>query len=144
MGLNTTHEKWQRLEPTKDLKSESLFGMSFREYQIWLSEEVMKPKFGKDILGKLAVRNLGGASGTDYTVVSDCGFREEALPLVRLFGATNVLLVHIMRDGCNFDNDSRSYIELDDLGVTTVDLYNQYDPEVYEMQVKAIVEKWTR
>lgn len=110
-------------EKVKNTPSGDFLDMSPREAYIWYSEEVMKPKFGQDIFGKLALREIREEIMSRvylhnipaYRVfVSDSGFRKEAEVLQRFFGAKNVALVTVKRPGCTFEGDSRSYIDLPD------------------------------
>lgn len=142
------------VEPYKDqviyAHSVDIFnGLSWRQMQISLSETWAKPLLGKDILGRLAVTHLRQPTGLDMTVITDTGFREETLPIVQAFGVNNILLIQLTRKDCTFEGDSRSYIELDDLGVTTVLLDNRYPliatddmPITYEMQLGQVVRGW--
>ena len=108
------------IENHKETPTPLLQGMSPREAQIWLSEEVMKPKFGPFIFGQILVGTAKTVSGP--VVVSDSGFYEEAQVVVEEFGPENVRLIRLHRDGCTFAGDSRSYIAQDD--VLSIDIKN--------------------
>lgn len=123
--------------------------LTWREVQISLSEEWAKPLFGDDILGRIAVSYLTEPTSFSMTVITDSGFRDETLPLVAAFGADNILLIQLTKQDCSFEGDSRSYIELDDLGVTTVLLDNRYPlratddmPITYGMQLGKVLRGW--
>ena len=45
--------------------------------------------------------------------------------MLELFGNENAILIRLRRDGCTYEGDSRSYIELPD--VHTVDIMNTGD-----------------
>jgi len=135
--LNSTDAKV--IEQHKDNKLPLLFDNTFRDLQIWFSEECAKPKFGKDVFGRLARRRVEQSLSSLY-ICSDCGFVEEAIPLLDLVGPKNILIVQIHRDGCDFTKDSRSYITLP--GVQTVKLVNQGHLRDYEYNVKAVVKAW--
>jgi len=139
------------IEPHKDERNrvEAFRGMSWREIQISLAEQWAKRCLGEDIFGRLATTYLGDATSTDMTVITDSGFREECLPVVQQFGPAYCLLIQLMREGCTFEGDSRSYIELDDLGVTTIQLNNRYPleptedmPITFRMQLGQAVRGW--
>jgi len=150
----TTDAIHRVIEPFKDQRVVELFTagegpMSWREVQVSLSETWAKPLFGDDILGRIAVNYLTQPTSFPITVIPDSGFRAEALPLVKAFGAENVLLIQLTKVECSFEGDSRSYIELDDLGVTTVLLDNRYPliatddmPITFEMQLGQAVRGW--
>lgn len=129
------------LERQKDEKLQELFGVSFRQAQINLSEDWAKPTFGKDVFGHIAVRHLRNHSGPGRVcVVSDSGFAEEVVPIVDAFSPRNLLIIQLRRDGCTFEGDSRSYIEVP--GVEIQELYNRHDLEGFKMQVVRAVERW--
>ena len=67
----------------------------------------MKPRFGKDIFGKLLVKDLD--YNKQLTFISDSGFLEEAETVINAVGANNVIKISLWRHGCSFKNDSRSY-----------------------------------
>lgn len=107
----------EHFDSVKGDPQESLFGMTPRDAYIWMSEEVVKPKFGTDFFARIAVRRINHVFGKgpygDFTavVISDCGFQSEIDLLSKEFGAENVLLVRLHRVGRTFAGDSRSYIE---------------------------------
>lgn len=108
-------------ELVKDEPCEDFFGLTPRQAYIHHSETYMKPLHGQDVFGRIMVKRMQSMPA-EIAVVSDSGFIAEAKPVIDLVGAENVFLVRIHRVGCDFRNDSRSYIELK--GVTTLDLKN--------------------
>ena len=89
---------------TKDSPDILFGGLSPRQWLIHVSEELIKPEFGKDYFGhKLADELQDG-----ITVCSDSGFPDELIPVINT--ADIVYVVRIHRDGCSFDNDSRNYL----------------------------------
>lgn len=110
----------------KKVPAEVFLGKTPREVQIAVSEFFLKPYHeDKRVFGKLMATRLKMADINQHVLVSDSGFREEAEELVDQFGAENILLVRLHREGYTFDGDSRSYINLDDLGVATLDIENE-------------------
>jgi hypothetical protein len=129
-GIYLGHAGWA-LDPNyfdavKSEPQEFLAGMSWRQAYIHYSEQVTKPLHGKEWFGEMFVR-AARESGCGTVVVPDSGFREEAERVVREFGPDNVLLVKIHREGITFDGDSRSYIDLVDLGVDCWNIINVTD-----------------
>lgn len=129
MIYGLTQANWKEdldTEQGKDYRCDQLFGKTPREVQIAISEDLLKPLHGKDIFGKLIVRRIERVNSKWFsaTVVSDSGFREEAEVVVDRFGADDVQLWRIHRDGCDFKKDSRGYIHLNDLGVKEFDIDN--------------------
>ena len=124
------------IELYKD-EPEGIFnGMSWREVQISFSEDWMKPKFGKDIFGRLAAQRMKGLIA-NHIVVSDSGFNEELIPVIQAFGANNVIVWRIYRPGCSFKNDSRDYLINDEVEIK--ELNNQYDLDLLAAQVDRLL-----
>ncbi len=137
------------IEPNKDTRSAEFGDLSWRGIQISFAETWAKPVLGQDILGKLGVMFLKQGTTYDITVITDSGFVEECMPIVKHIGIDNCLLIQLSRDGCTFEGDSRSYIELDNIGVTMIQLHNRYPlvptddmPLTYEMQLRSAVNGW--
>lgn len=85
-------------------------GKSVRDLMIATSESYLKPMFGETCMGKLAVNSIQQRipSQNDVIIFSDGGFKAEVEELEKHF---HVRVVQILRDGCSFEGDSRSYIE---------------------------------
>ena len=137
-------------EDCKDEPHEFFFGKTPREAYIAYSEMFMKPFTGdKQVFGKLLARWIEDIydKWTDFNlpilpfIVTDSGFRDEAVALVEAFGADNIKLIRVHRKGCNFDNDSRDYISLADLGVEEEDIVND-NIEDYKQAIFNIVEEF--
>jgi len=92
----------------KEQPEDLLEGMSRREAMIYVSEDITKPAFGKDIFGVSVASEM--EEGRDY-VISDGGFVEELMPIINKVGADNIVLVQLTRDGCDFSSDSRRYFD---------------------------------
>lgn len=118
----------------KESPNSMLGGMSPRETLIWLSEEVIKPKFGKPFFGRVLASQINGNSNYLST---DGGFAEEIYPLLVKCHELRMPLkiVHVYREGCSFQGDSRNYI-------TT---FPEYVTELYNNgTVEEAVEKLSR
>jgi hypothetical protein len=92
----------------KDVPWDRLGGLSQRQALIRTSEKVVKPALGEAIFGQAAANSF--EPGYCH-IFSDGGFDKEIEPIVKVTGPENVLIIHMSRDGCTFDGDSRSYIE---------------------------------
>lgn len=140
--FNLSTEDVDHLESIKTKPSELLFGKSYVDTQISLSEDWFKPQWGQDVFGRIVVNGLHAAikrNPEQYLYVcSDSGFAAEATPVVDFFGAENVLLIRISRPSKDFTGDSRSYINLP--GVTTLEVSNDSDEESYLRTVEAVVD----
>lgn len=95
--------------------------VTMREYMIHVSENVMKPLFGKDVFGKALVEKLKKVPLQDkngqptMVVLSDGGFVDEGIPVIDQVDAENYFLIRIHRIDENgieygFGEDSRRYI----------------------------------
>ncbi len=122
-------------ENQKEVPLDCFLGLSPRQAYIEFSERFYKPLFGERIFGTLLARRLeltllaaskqkGFRHAPDAFTITDSGFAEEAIPIVRMFDAENCTLVRVRRNSCDFDSDSRSYIDLSSLGVKTVNVEN--------------------
>ena len=115
-----------------------------REALIKLSEDYMKVLFGGDIFGHITVRRLKRMVSADHILVTDVGFTYEVVPILEEFGPKKMRILKLSRPNCNYEEDSRSYIDADSLNMNpyTIDINNQYDLELFEAQVKNALKKW--
>ena len=114
------HLPWDWWEDTKDVPNDTFEGMSPRQAWIDVSERRTKPIHGKEFYGNLVVGHMRQHSARAW--ISDCGYEDEAAPILRAFGSDRCRLVRIHRDGHSFDGDSRTFIKLP--GVETIDFTN--------------------
>lgn len=121
-------------EHVKDKPNSSFFGRSPREVYIAFSESYMKPMHGPRVFGYLLCRDLEMITLQDEVIITDSGFTGEAMVLIERFGAGNVRLIRIHRQGCTFEGDSRSYIEL---GVKSFDVTNNGDDSFHGVLLDA-------
>ena len=77
-----------------------------RNAMIHMSENVLKPLFGKDVFGIMAAKSLEEG----VNIFSDGGFAEEVQCLLDEVGVENFMLIHVVREGCSFEGDSRNYV----------------------------------
>lgn len=94
-------------------------GVSPRQAYIQFSEGFAKNLWGPGYFGERFADEVERLRrGVEHhVIVPDSGFVEEAEVLVDRFGADRVRLYQIHREGCDFSNDSRSYIDLSHVGV---------------------------
>jgi len=117
---------YDAFEEVKEQKLDCFLGLSPREAYIHFSETWMKPVHGEKVFGLLMAQQL------DYLVdmypeikgfvMTDSGFRSESEVMVEKYGADAVTVIRLHRPGYNFEGDSRSLIDLTDLGVKTYDV----------------------
>lgn len=102
--------------------------VSPRTYIIHISENVLKPLFGNDVmgiaLGKI-LDNVPCQEGKElFVVLSDGGFKEEMIPLGEKIGYNkfNIARIHRLKpDGTEYDfaGDSRSYVYANEVNELT-------------------------
>lgn len=127
----------------KDKPSKFLCDDSPRRALISLSEDWAKERYGDEVLGHLALRQMSKATLVGGTVITDSGFDYEARPIIEYYKPENCALMQLHREGCGFANDSRSYIDLSQYGVLrSVKVINCYDKEFFGAQVCRLVQKW--
>lgn len=103
---------WGSTQEEKAKPRKELGGMSYRQALIDLSENVIKPHFGKDWIARKTVEKVSGLyKYFPLLVCSDLGFQEEFDACVNKWGVDNVHLVVLHRKGHSFEGDSRSYVE---------------------------------
>lgn len=128
-------------EGCKDQPHPAFFGLTPRAAYIQKSEERQKPFLGQDIYGRTALRRMWRAyqEGIRTFLVTDSGFSYEAAPVIEAVGSKNVLLlrIHAEERGCSFANDSRSYIQLDN--IATYDVENNRSIEEFQGLVMGLV-----
>jgi len=128
-------------EAVKNEPSPQFLGLSPREAYTKIAEAAVKPAFGAEIFGQLLTRQLALYKNfCSLAVITDSGFASEAAPVVREFGAKNVLLLRCHRPGKSFAGDSRGYLELE--GVATIDLCNDQDLVEWYALVRVTVTFW--
>lgn len=95
------------MEMPKDVPVAELRGDSVRQFLIWFSEEVIKPRYGADFFGRMLLyRALRYADNLpDYVVVDDSGFDAEFGPV-----SEDATLIRVVREGCSYVGDSRGYL----------------------------------
>jgi hypothetical protein len=91
----------------KDKPEEKLDGRSRRRALIHVSENFIKPKFGKSYYGHMTCQKMDSISRYCF---SDSGFSEEAFPIINSVGSENAIIVQLARHDCTYANDSREYI----------------------------------
>lgn len=106
-------DEWYTREG-KDIQRLELGGLSCRQALIEVSEEVIKPFYGKDWFGLSVVKQivqLQKEYPNAIAVVSDCGFNSEVEALCEHFNVEDIWIVRIYAEGCTYDGDSRSWID---------------------------------
>lgn len=100
----------EHYERHKDDPQEVFGGKSIRWAMIDLSEKHVKPEYGKDFWGRSALARIWDEPKPQVVIVTDMGFQAEVDLMVDTFGSARVCFPQITRPGCDFSNDSRSYV----------------------------------
>lgn len=99
-----------------------------RDCMISLSEDWAKEFFHPGIFGEITACKIDALMQKDkFNVffISDSGFASEARELTSTLGDDAVELIKVFRNGCDFTNDSRDYINILDI--------KDFDDTVYEI-----------
>ena len=98
----------------KDYTQSRFYGKKPRDLLISLSEDWFKPKFGKDIIGKIIRDEIDAISATaaynDYILITDVGFLDEISCYINE-DKYDFTLVKLERVGSDYTGDSRDYIK---------------------------------
>ena len=125
------------LELYKDAENGVRYGdMNWREMQISMFK-YLADAYGEGIL--FVRRNRDNAKM--HTVVSDAGRNVEITPILRDYPFKDIGYIELHREGCNYDNDIREYLNHDKfMHVEVID--NKYDLELFKVQVRKVLRKW--
>lgn len=127
-------------EEVKDLPSKAFYGLTPREAYIAVSEQYIKPVHGLSFFGYRLVERIK-RTGHSHYVISDSGFYEETIPLIKEFGINNIYLFHLTRPGFGFDNDSRIYLDPLELGLKVMpELVNDSTMEDFIIKSTAMIQ----
>lgn len=125
----------------KDVKLYTIYEKEYskREALIHVSENVMKPVYGKSVFGVALANSLEDG----YNLISDGGFKEELAPVIEAVGIDNVTVVRIHMEGRTFEGDSRNYIQEDWFeGLRIIDVDNVWgEQEAFEDKIIDILSK---
>ncbi|CCI88410.2 hypothetical protein BN110_038 [Yersinia phage phiR8-01] len=101
--------EWDRLygRDQKERAQDVYGGLSARKLLIKISEEWVKPQFGSDHFGELALAGVN-KSRAKTIVFSDGGFLDELVPLAQYH---QVEVIKLYREGYSYAGDSRDYID---------------------------------
>lgn len=88
------------------------FNMTGRQLMISVSEDFLKPKFGKRIMADMLMASL--SPDFDYNrnviILADSGFQEETNAVCEHVGSANLYVINVHRDGCSFAGDAREWV----------------------------------
>jgi hypothetical protein len=110
----------------KETPMAELEGLSRREALIHVSEDIIKPKHGKEFFGLQVASKI--EEGKHYGI-SDGGFTEEIAPIIAKVGIDKIKLVQLLRLGCSYRGDSRKYFNGNVSKEYIIDKHTEIDPD---------------
>ena len=128
------------LNELKDQSQAALNGLTPREVQILLYDW-MRNLFGDDVLAQAFIREIN-ITPANYIIVTDGGMQVEDDALVNHIGRKSVKCIQLSRPGCNFDKDSRSYLDCSALGIDMIKIHNEHELPLYRRQLQRAWIKW--
>lgn len=126
-------QKYTFEQVREDLKDQPVLhdGSTPRQFLIKLSEELFKPAGGPTVLGRWAAVDIETSPCPDPSlrtiIFSDSGFYQEVYGLqgaLTTITPDEIVVVQVHRDGCSFENDSRAWLDLRDIGIPLIKLNN--------------------
>lgn len=79
-----------------------------RELMIDVSERFLKQCYGQTIMAHMFLARNAEFPGLN--LIRDGGFQVEISTLIRAYGPRNVYVVQVVREDCDFNNDSREWV----------------------------------
>lgn len=123
-------------------------GVSLRDHQINLYN-YLAGRFGDDVLGRILCQNVRDNLKDDIRAaygalplyaVSDGGRGPEVEYVANTFGRDNMIIIRLHREGCTFDDDIRSYLDIP--GIKTVDIVNRGD-DSFQKALREVLFPWS-
>lgn len=128
--------------------------VSPRQWLIYVSEKIIKPRLGQAFFGEQAANDVSNAffyDDREFAIFTDSGFLQETLALAKRFRKdVPILIIHIHRPGYEFGpNDSRGYVNIKDHNtfdckITTVRLDNNTTLEEFLAAGLSTVQMWSQ
>lgn len=94
----------------KEKPSILLYGASSREVQKEFAENFLKKLHGDDIFARIAKDTVIKNERYEVFIISDLGFDIELDTFVEEFGLDNVYVIRVFRKNCDFNDDTRKYL----------------------------------
>ena len=117
LGINEHSGEFRRLREKDKEQKLTTFGVdiTMRQLLINISEDLIKPSFGKTWFGEQAARRVNNSiscKSNEVFLVSDSGFQHEYDAFKEaVHSSVKVQLVNVVRDNCDFTNDSREWVD---------------------------------
>ena len=130
---------WKILKEYKDQSMKPIGDLSLTYFLQYLSDR-MKELFGKQVLGEVAVRNILGLAAKHFII--DCGCIDEFEVIHKLLYDKNMFLFRLARPEYEWTDCRESIPGEDYANVTCIDINNQYELDMFTVQIEKAVEKW--
>jgi hypothetical protein len=118
-------------------------GVSYRQFQIDMSEKFMKPLYGNNIFGRLLLQRCHEiASMSSYPpvfIVSDCGFQIEC----DVLKDHNILFFNMIRPNTSYTGDSREEV-VPNINWTRYRILNDGPVNHLQTVIESRVKEWLK
>lgn len=130
-------------ELVKDQPLDVFFGLTPRQAYIHVSESYFKPIHGSAFFGDRLVETIKGLWESDARtfIVTDCGFKEEVVPLIYAFKPSSISILQLRRKGTSFSSDSRGYLSSEFINGHALNSGQLYNDETIELAAEKVI-KW--
>lgn len=135
LGLSVPYDFY---EETKDVPLPEFGGMTPRRAYIDKGDR-MQAELGHSVLTDTYFSAI--ASSNAPILITTCGMDSEALEIASIFGVENTLVLRIHREGCDFSQDSRSWVHSEHLNIKDVRNVHGRQRE-YQSEVAAVCRAW--
>lgn len=142
-GIKVPLDNSEHFDDCKDKPNEAFLGGTPRQAYIDMSEKMVKPFYGKDFFGRVAIKaieKMTKLKSNCFVVTPDGGFDIEVTCLAKEYGPQNILVIHLYREGTSFAIDSRSYVRIP--GVRFAEIKNNDTLSDLEKMVQAIIQEF--
>lgn len=124
----------------KEIPNHKFDNISPRQMLIRVSENIIKPKYGKAYFGLKSAEDISPEDFEKGVVFTDGGFKEEVVPLIEKFGKRNVIVVQFCGQGKNdFEGDSREFFDLP--GIRTIKMRQKNEDIIPETFARLIAQE---
>ena len=140
--IGKPHLPHDHYELLKDIPIADFENKTPREFYIALSENFYKPLYGKDYFARQLFQYIKNSSNNLF-ICSDGGCQEEIDYLEKQLGSDCLMLINISRKNCDFNSDSRSYINLNNKEnqIFIINTEKNFD-KLLELILLPIIKKW--
>jgi hypothetical protein len=141
---NTPDQEPDAYERFKDKPLTEFIGLTPRQAYINVSEHYIKRFHGADFFGLQLISSIKRIrdNNENVFVISDGGFGEELMPLLKAFGPPLITILQIHRPGFTFTGDSRQYLDKEqfkNLGVKFLVIDNMTSEKDFLVEAESLL-----